>query len=565
MNKRLHAFLSSLCVTALLSLFLIASTMAYADVTDRYLVWNLGDEAKSWSPTTNTQTVADHMVKQLFEGLTVSSATGIVPGVAESWDVSSDGKTYTFHLRKNAKWSDGSPVTAKDFEYSWRRICDPKIASEALQSITDFVQGAKEYFEGTGSYEDIKATALDDYTFEVVLRNPAPFFPLRAAADVYCPVKKDVVEKYGEGWEKNPETCVGNGPFRMAEYHIGSHFIFEKNPYYWDADAVKLKGIKVVLISDANTSLQGYQAGEIDATDVLPSEQIPRLVAEDPNVILVPDTGSLFMNFNCDKPPFDDVNVRKAIAHAIDRKAIVEQVTKGGEIPACGYIAPHCLKTDGTMYRPLEDDGYPAIDEKYGIDPRGATVEKARAFLAEAGYPNGEGSPEVELTYANTEKYKRICEAIQQMLKTNLNITVVLRGEESSVFISTKTLGKYDMATGGWTNHPMDANGLVKLFHSQNGSNTAQWRWREYRGAPHDTVLNPGNKAFDEAFDKAMASVGEARDKAWREAEDALMEDMPITALYHPTAVMLINQEKVSGVEVTQSNSFMFKHAEIVE
>lgn len=529
---------------------------------DGYLVWNLGAEPKTWDPTTNSESVADHMCKQLFEGLTVSTADGFSPALAESWDISDDGKIYTFHLRRDAKWSDGSPVTAKDFEYSWRRVCDPKLASNALQAMTDYIVGAQEFFDGTGKYEDIKATAIDDYTFQVCLKNVAPFFPQLVANDVYLPVKRDAVEAAGEGWEKNPQTCVSNGPFKLTEYHIGSHFIFDKNEHYWDAGSVKLKGIRVVLVGDANTSLQGYQAGEIDVTDTLPSEQIPKLVAEDPNVVVTADTGAFFLNFNCDKPPFDNVEVRRAVAYAIDRKAIVEQVTKGGEVPASGFIAPTCKKTDGTDFRKLEADGYPP--EAYGIDPRRAKVKEAREALAKAGYPDGKGFPKTELSYANTDKYKRISEAIQQMLKTNLNIDVTLRAEERSVFYGSKVQGKFDMAPGGWTNLPFDASGLIKLFFSQNGNNTPQWRWQNYVGAPHDKVLNPGNKAFDTAFLKAMASQGTERDAAWLEAEASLMADMPITPLYYPTAVGVVNQDRVKGVERTLGNSFMFKRAELL-
>ena len=153
------------------------TTAVATEGSGRYLVWRLYAEPKQWDPTNNSESISDAIVKQLFEGLTVSTSDGFKPGMAESWDVSEDGKTYTFHLRQDAKWSDGDPVTAKDFEYSWRRICDPSFASEALQAITDYVQGAQEYFDGTGSYDDIKATAIDDYTFEVVLKNVTPFFP----------------------------------------------------------------------------------------------------------------------------------------------------------------------------------------------------------------------------------------------------------------------------------------------------------------------------------------------------------------------------------------------------
>ena len=502
-------------------------------------------------------------MKQLFEGLTVSTSDGFKPGIAESWDVSEDGKTYTFHLRDDAKWSDGDPVTAKDFEYSWRRICDPDYASEALQAITDYVVGGQEYFDGTGSYDDIKATAIDDYTFEVVLKNVTPYFPQLVANDVYLPIKKDGVEAAGEGWEKKPETCVSNGPFMLEEYQVGSHFLFKKNPNYYDADSVKLAGVKAVIITDDNTAYQAYQAGEIDVMDNLPSEQIPQIVAEDPNVIVSADTGAQFMNFNVDKAPTDNVHVRKAIAYAIDRKQIVEQVLKDGSVPASGFIAPTCQKTDGGSFRTMESDGYPA--EEYGINPRQANVEAAKQELAEAGYPDGKDFPALEITYANNDRNKKTCEAIQQMLEDNLGITVTLRAEESSVFTSTKNKGDYQMATGGWTNSPYDASGLIKLFYSQNGNNTPQWRWKPYTGAPHDTTLNPGNEAFDIAFDKALASQGADRDNAWIEAEQALMADMPVTPLYYPSYTAVVNEDLVEDVELTASNTFMFKSASVIE
>ena len=531
--------------------------------SDRYLVWRLNKEPKLWDPTNNSESISDAIVKQLFEGLTVSTSDGFKPGIAESWDVSEDGKTYTFHLRDDAKWSDGDPVTAKDFEYSWRRICDPDYASEALQAITDYVVGGQEYFDGTGSYDDIKATAIDDYTFEVVLKNVTPYFPQLVANDVYLPIKKDVVEAAGEGWEKKPETCVSNGPFMLEEYQVGSHFLFKKNPNYYDADSVKLAGIKAVIITDDNTAYQAYQAGEIDVMDNLPSEQIPQIVAEDPNVIVSADTGAQFMNFNVDKAPTDNVHVRKAIAYAIDRKQIVEQVLKDGSVPASGFIAPTCQKTDGGSFRTMESDGYPA--EEYGINPRQANVEAAKQELAEAGYPDGKDFPALEITYANNDRNKKTCEAIQQMLEDNLGITVTLRAEESSVFTSTKNKGDYQMATGGWTNSPYDASGLIKLFYSQNGNNTPQWRWKPYTGAPHDTTLNPGNEAFDIAFDKALASQCADRDNAWIEAEQALMADMPVTPLYYPSYTAVVNEDLVEDVELTASNTFMFKSASVIE
>lgn len=534
------------------------------DAGANYLIWNLSETPTSWDPTTNSETLADYLVTQMFQGLTYPAAgdEGYEPGVAESWDVSEDGLTYTFHLRDNAKWSDGQPVTAKDFEYSWRRMADPAVASDALTAVTDYIVGAQEYFEGTGAREDVKATAIDDYTFEVVLKNPAPFFPELVANDVYMPVREDIVEATGEGWEKSPDTCIGNGPFKMAEYNIGDSFLLVKNENYWDAENVHLDGIRVLLINDANTSLQSYQNGELDATELLPTDQIPQLIAEDPNLVVAPDTGCYYIFFNCDQAPTDDLNVRKAITVAIDRRSIVEQVTQAGEVPATGILAPTAQKTDGSSYRELDDFGYPVPE--YGIDPNQADVEAAKQYLADAGYPDGEGFPEIEILYSTGGKHQKIMEAIQNQLQTNLGITVTLRGEESGVFFNSRNQGEYQIARGGWTNVPFDAGGLIKQFTSQNGNNDSQWRWQPYAGAPWDTTLNPGNQAFDEAFNKAMASQGTERDEAWVEAEQALMADLPCAPLYYPVQTYVVSS-RVQGEAKSKSLRWVFKNVSLAE
>lgn len=533
---------------------------------DDYLVWNMETEVKTFDPTMNTASIAYAVILQLFEGLTYTSATGedgIEPGVAKTWDVSDDGLVYTFHLREDAKWSDGSPLTAHDFEYSWKRVCDPEVVSDNLQGMTDYIVGAKEYFDGTGTRDDVKIKAVDDYTFEVELINPTPFFPQLVAGGTYMPVQEATVEKNGEGWEKNPETFISNGAFILEEYEIGSHYKFKKNEEYWDADNVKLAGIKAIFVNDSNTSLQGYQAGDIDATELMPAEEIPRLLAEDPNFKSGLRTGCFYLGFNVDREPMNDVNVRKAITLAIDRKQLVEQVTKSGEIPASGFIAPTALKTDGSSYRELDENGFPEV--AYEINPYQAEVEKAQEYLAKAGYPNGENFPTLEMAYDTSDYTKKIMESIQEMLKENLNISTTLRNEDSSVFSDTRTKGDFHIAWCRWTTNPMDAGGLIKQFHSQNGNNATQWRWKEYVGAPWDTTLNPGNKPFDEAFDRAMASQGKERDQAWVEAEQALMADMPMAPLFYPTKVYVVNEERVKGVQKNNIIAWIFKNAEMVK
>ena len=214
----------------------------------QYMVWNMGAEPKTWDPTLSSETISEYITISMFEGLTRQVEDGIEPGVAESWDVSDDGLTYTFHLRKS-NWSDGTPLTAHDFEYTWKRMCDPTVASPSAAGVTDYVVGAAEYLAGTGTADGVMARALDDDTFEVVLKNPAPFFIQRISADIYCPVNKKSVDQ-GEGWEKRPETFICNGPFKLAEYQIGSHILMVKNDAYYDADSIKMPGIKAIMVNE---------------------------------------------------------------------------------------------------------------------------------------------------------------------------------------------------------------------------------------------------------------------------------------------------------------------------
>lgn len=523
------------------------------------LVWNMGNEPKTWDPTLSSETLSEYITISMFEGLTRQSADGIEPGVAESWDVSDDGLTYTFHLRKS-NWSDGTPLTANDFEYTWKRLCDPSVASPSAAGVTDYVVGAAEYLAGTGTAE-VMARALDDYTFEVVLKNPAPFFLNRISADIYCPVNKKCVD-LGEGWEKRPETFICNGAFKLAEYQIGSHILMVKNDEYYDADSIKMPAIKGIMVNDENTSLQGYKAGDIHCTEVIPAEEIPTLLAEDPNLYVSPLTGTKYLDFNVDRDPVSDVRVRRALTLAINRKLITDQITRSGEIPASGFLPITTQKTDGSSYRTVQVGGLP--EPAYGISPDSADVDTAKQLLAEAGFPDGEGFPELELLYYTGESDKKICEAIQQMWKDNLNIDVKLRNEDKSVALQTKADGKYDISLSGWSAGYYDASQMMKQFKLDSGC-YAQWRYAEHPSAPHDHILNPGQKAFEDAYQAAMAAQGSERDELWMEAEAVLMEEAPACPIYYYVLKALINEDVVANVEFSKTGNWLFRNAEFVD
>lgn len=531
-----------------------------AGIQPEALVWNMGSEPKTWDPTLSSETLSEYITITMFEGLTRQTEDGFEPGIAESWDISDDGLTYTFHLRK-ANWSDGTPLTAHDFEYTWKRLCDPTVASPSAAGVTDYVVGAAEYLAGTGTADGVMARALDDYTFEVVLKNPAPFFLNRIASDIYCPVNKKCVET-GEGWEKRPETFICNGPFKLAEYQIGSHILMVKNEEYYDADSIKMPAIKGLMINDENTSLQGYKAGDIHCTELIPAEEVPKLLAEDPNLIVMPTTGTKYLDFNVDRDPISDVKVRRALTLAINRKLITDQITKAGETPASGFLPITTQKTDGSSYRTVQENGLPA--PAFGISPDSADVETAKKLLAEAGYPNGEGFPEVELLYYTGESDKKICEALQQMWKENLNIAVTLRNEDKNVALQTKQEGKFDISLSGWSAGYYDASQMMKQFKLDSGC-YAQWRYAEHPSAPHDHTLNPGQKAFEDTYQAAMAAQGEERDELWAKAEAILMEEAPACPLYYYVTKALVNEDVVSNIVLSKSGNWIFRNAVFTE
>jgi oligopeptide transport system substrate-binding protein len=529
-----------------------------------YLVWNIAVDPQTWDPTLNSASDGGHIIQNMFEGLTKETSEGIEAAAAKSWDITNDGKTYTFHLRDGLKWSDGQPVTAKDFEYAWKRACDPKVASDYSFLVTTYLVGGAEYFNGTGTIDQIGVKALDDKTLEVNLKFPVAYFLSLTSFYTYMPVRQDIVEANGEGWEKNPETCISNGAFKMTDYQTGSHLTMAKNENYWDAANVKLAGIKGLMIVEGTTALNGYENGEIQILDSITIEQIPRLQKEDPNFVIYPHIGTYYVNFNVDNEVFKDVKIRQAFSLAIDRKQFVEQVTKGGQTPATGFIPSGMIFSDGSDIRPLDENGMPAPE--YGIDPTKANVEEAKKLLAEAGYPDGKGLPKITFLYNTNENNKKIAEALQGMWKQNLGVDVELLNQDWAVFQETRRAGQYMMARGGWLGDYGDPMTMLDLFTVASGNNDPQWRYMEEpNGAPHDKTLNPEQKVFEDAISQSLVTSGKDRDAALKAAEDSLMNNMVLAPIYYYTFTTIVDSSKVEGVELTLTNKWDFTHAELIK
>lgn len=531
------------------------------------LVFNLGGDPKTFDPTMTSDATGGHVLNNLFDGLVRDEGDNkIAPACAESYDISDDGTVYTFHLRENLKWSDGQPLTARDFEYAWKRACSPENPSEYSFIMSPYIKGADAYIKGEGSADDMAVNAIDDNTLVVELNYPVPYFMSLVTFNTYKPARQDIIETYGDGWEKNPETCISNGPFKLAEYQVGSHLLLVKNENYWDSDNVKLPKLKMLMLEEAVTALSGYEAGEINVLggSSIPTDEISRLRSEDPNMTTNPEIGTAYALFNVDAAPVNDVRVRKALTISIDRKAICDQVIKSGQLPATGQVPPALAFSDGTCFRKLDESGNPTPE--YGIDPNMALKEEAQKLLAEAGYPDGKGFPNITFKYNTSDSNKKTVEAMQEMWKTNLNIDISLENMEKAVLLQLRDKGDYVIAMGGWYGDYADPMTMLDLFTSYSGNNDSQWRWNEQPVlAPWDTVLNPENKAFDEAIEKAQVTTGADRDDVLREAEEILMDNMVILPIYYHSNIKIIDESVVENVKLATMGQWVFKYAELIQ
>jgi oligopeptide transport system substrate-binding protein len=504
------------------------------------LNWNLGADPKTIDPGLNGASDGGDILANTFEGL-VRERNGIVePGIAESWDVSADGKTITFNLRESL-WSDGTPLTAYDFEYAWKRAADPATASE-YSWIWDYtnVVNAPEAAVGEVPVDAMGVTALDDYTLQVELVAPTAYFMSLTSFYHFMPVKREAVEAGPEGaWAKDPALYVSNGPFVLTSYTIGEGLTLEKNPNFWNADEVNIDVINVKFIDEASTAYAAYQAGELDFIPSVPTAEIPRLIAEDPNFFVFPLLGTYYYNFNMDLDIWQEPLVRRALTLSIDREQIAE-VLASGQVPAAGFVPPGFPDHMGRDF--FETAG------TYGIATDDSQFAEAQRLLAEAGYPNGEGFPVFELMYNTSEGHKLVAEMVQEMWKTNLGIEITLANQEWAVFQETRKQGDYQVARGGWITDFLDPSGLLAIFEDGNAYNDP----------------NYNNPAYNDAMARALAATND-RDhyEALYEAQEILMTDLPIIPVYHYSDTML-SSPQVQGWERSQLGGVDFRYATVV-
>ncbi len=473
-----------------------------------------GSEPEDIDPHITTGVTEFAIQMALFEGLVSEDPVDLhpVPGVAESWEISDDGLVYTFHFR-DAKWSNGDPVTAKDFELSYKRALSPAMGNEYAYMLF-YLENGEAYFKGEiDDFSDVGATALDDKTLELRLHSPTPFFLSLLTHHSWYPVHIASVLAHGEldsrsnKWTR-PKNFVGNGPFVLKDWVVNHVLTVEKNPLYWDAEQVSLKEIRFYPIESLDTEERAFRAGQIHKTNKLPLNKIPVYIEnQDPNLLTAAYLGNYHYILNTDRPPLDDVRVRRALNMSIDRDSIVKNVTRGGEVPAYSLVPPDCA-------------GY---NSRYKIE---YNPEKARQLLAEAGYPNGEGFPSFSILYNTLESHKTIAEAIQQMWKENLGIEVGLENQEWKVYLNSKTQGDFDIARYGWIGDYVDPNTFLDLFLSYGGNNDTNWGSEKY-----DSLIQAAGRETDP----------ERRYEYFQQAEEILLEELPFVPVYYYTTVYLLD------------------------
>lgn len=505
------------------------NTPVVEETVEQKIVYNLGADPKTIDPQLNSAVDGSTIIHNAFEGLMREDENSkIVPGTAEKYEVSDDGTVYTFHIRKDAKWSDGKPVVAGDFEYAWKRALNPEVAAEYAYQLFYIKNGAAYYNQEkvggkVATAEDVGVKVIDDNTLEVTLESPVPYFLSLAAFPTYFPVRKDIIEGNEEKWTLKPDTYISNGPFKMSEWKEKESITFVKNENYWDAKNVKLETLEVKLIDDQITYLNAFKSGEIDVIESPPQAEIPTLLDEG-TAKIYPYLGTYFYVINVSDKAKDvdpkaaealsNPKFRKALSLAIDRQLIVDKVAQGGQAPATSYVPAGILDSIGKEFQK-------------DYSSKGANIEEAKKLLEEAGYPNGEGAPTITFTFNTDQGHQNIAQAVQDMWKKNLGINVELKNEEWAVFQDTRNNFQYSMARHGWIADYNDPMTFLDMWTTGNGQNNAGY----------------SNKEYDKLIAQAKIELDDAkRTELLHKAEDILMDESPIIPLYYYTNVLCIDK-----------------------
>ena len=518
------------------------TTEATASTGEKILSVQVGPDPETIDPALNSAVDGGNMLLHSFECLLAVDENGqLVPGQAESWETSEDGLTWTFHLRDGLKWSDGSDLTANDFVYSWKRVCDPMVAAPYAETVLSMVEGYDKAIEG--DLDALQVVAQDDNTLVVTLSTPCSYFGSLAAFATLSPVQEATVTANGDAWATSAATYISNGPFYVSEWVPGSYIMMTKNPYYWNADAIKLDGIKWNLIEDSNAAYSAYQTGEVLMIKSVPTEEIPSL-KDSADFHVDPIIGTYYLSLNLERDAFKDARVRKALSLAIDRDYVANTLMQGTYSPADNFMGPGWIDMDGKQFKDNANGGQSYID----VNNYEADLEEAKQLLADAGYPDGEGFPSISYTTNDAGYHKVVAEYLQQawaQLGIDLQVDIV----EWASFTPMRRNGDFDVARNGWVGDYSDPSNMLELFYSTNGNNDGKFN----------------NADFDAAIELSRTTLDSAeRSKALHTAEDVLMEEtgcIPV-AYYND---FWLQSEKITGSWHSPNGFWYFMYADITE
>jgi len=496
-----------------------------------------GSEPQGLDPHVVTGIPEHHIVSALFEGLAAKNPYTLEPepAVAQSWDISEDGKLITFHINPEARWSNGDPVTAHDYVWSWQRALSPVMGNQYGYMLYP-VKNAEAFATGElQDFSEVGVKALDDTTLEVTLNAATPYFlQLMDHYSTYA-VHRPTIEKFGKSTDRytkwtRPENIVGNGAFVLDEWLLNRRITVKKSDTYWDRDNVKLSGVVFYPTENASTEERMFRVGQLHVTGTVPIDKVPVYrTMENTPYVNAPFLGTYYYLLNINEPPLDDVRVRKALSLTVDREQLARTVMHNVVVPAYAITPP------GTLgYQP------PIL---FGHD-----IEQARRLLADAGYPNGEGWPGVELLYNTSEGHRKIAVALQQMWKDALNIDVTLTNQEWKVYLDSIDTMNFQMGRRGWIGDYVDANNFLDMFLCGGGNNSTGFCEKEY-----DDMIK---------YRAPNANTREERYAIFHAAETMLMEQMPIIPIYTYTSSKL-KQPSVKGMPSNLMNHMNLKYVSL--
>lgn len=496
---------------------------------------NIKTEPPSLDPGLSTDTTSAWVLDHVFEGLYTTDEDGNpILGAAESVDVTEGGAVHTFTIRDDANWTDGTPVTAADFEYAWKRVLNPEVGSRFAFYLY-YIKGAEEYNTGNGTVEEVGVEAVDEKTLKVTLNAPLGYFDKLLTMWTYYPVKKELVEG-NKDWSTDPETYISNGPFKMTKWAHDSEIVIEKNKDYYDESTVKLNKVTFKMVNEATTFYQMYKTGELDLISTLPTDVLEAERDSD-EYLVVPRYGTYMYIFNVTKEPFTNAKVRKAFSLSVNRDLVVDNINKAGEISAYGMVPPGVATPDGDF----REVGGKHFEED---------ADEAKKLLAEGMKEEGwDTLPQVELLYTTSEGNKKIAEAVQEMIKKNLDIDLKLVNQESKTQLATVNQGNFQMSRMGWVGTFVDPVINLDYFLGGSPNNRTGWVNDEY-----DSLLEQSKIEQDD----------KKRYDLLHQAEAVLMEDMPFIPMYYNSNTYLTSP-KLENVAYYVNRQPFLKWAEKVK